>query len=65
MDALLVHYEQSQRTADVRVAMRQFVDDVPSIVSFLRTDMFGYNRDLKNYQPNSMTPFDNMMTVDI
>jgi peptide/nickel transport system substrate-binding protein len=65
MDALLVHYEQAQRTADVRVAMRQFVDDVPSIVSFLRTDMFGYNRDLKNYQPNSMTPFDNMMKVDI
>jgi peptide/nickel transport system substrate-binding protein len=65
MDALLVQYDQSKRTSDDRVAMQQFVADVPSIVSFLRTDMFAYNRDLKNYHPNSMTPFDNMMQVDI
>ncbi len=65
MDALLVQYDQSKRTSDDRVAMQQFVADVPSIVSFLRTDMFAYNRDLKNYHPNSMTPFDNMMKVDI
>jgi peptide/nickel transport system substrate-binding protein len=65
MDALLGHYEQAQRSADVRTTMHEFVDDVPSIVSFLRTDLFAYNRDLRNYRPNSITPFDNMMTVDI
>lgn len=36
-----------------------------SIVSSLRVDLFAYNRDLKNYHPNTITPFDNMMDVDI
>jgi peptide/nickel transport system substrate-binding protein len=65
MDALFGHYEQSQRNADVKVLMQEFVNDVPSIVAFVRVDMFAYNKDLKNYRPNSLTPFDNMMDVDI
>jgi hypothetical protein len=27
--------------------------------------MFAYNKDLKNYHPNNITPLDNMMEVDI
>ena len=65
MDALFGHYEQSERDADDRVLMRRFVDDVPSIVSFMRVDLFAYNKDLRNYHPNNITPFDNMMDVDI
>jgi peptide/nickel transport system substrate-binding protein len=65
MDALLGHYEQSQRNADLKIMMGEFVKEAPSIVSFLRIDMFAYNKDLKNYRPNSLTPFDNMMDVDI
>jgi peptide/nickel transport system substrate-binding protein len=65
MEALLGHYEQSQRNADVKIVMQEFVKDVPSIVAFVREDMFAYNSDLKNYRPNSLTPFDNMMDVDI
>ena len=65
MDALLGHYDQSQRIADLKVTMREFVQDVPSIVSFMRVDLFAYNKDLKNYHPNNLTPFDNMMDVDI
>ena len=65
MDALFGHYEQSQRNADLKVIMQEFVKDAPSIVSFLRVDMFAYNKDLKNYHPNNLTPFDNMMDVDI
>jgi hypothetical protein len=45
--------------------MHEFAKDVPSIVLFVRTDLFAYNKDLKNYHPNSLTPFDNMMDVDI
>jgi hypothetical protein len=45
--------------------MREFVADAPSIVAFIREDLFGYNKVLKNYHPNSLTPFDNMMNVDI
>ena len=59
------HYEQSQQTADIENVDKAFIQDVPSIVSFLRVDMFAYNTDLKNYHPNNLTPFDNMMNVDI
>ena len=65
MDALTGHYEQPQRKADLKIFMREFVNDAPSIVSFLRVDLFAYNKDLENYHPNNITPFDNMMNVDI
>jgi peptide/nickel transport system substrate-binding protein len=65
MDALVGHYDQSERTADLRILTREFVNDTPSIVSYLHVDLFAYNKDLKNYHPNNLTPFDNMMNVDI
>jgi peptide/nickel transport system substrate-binding protein len=65
MDDLVANYDQAGRTADVKVTMREFDKDVPSIVSFMRVDLFAYNKDLKNYHPNNLTPFDNMMDVDI
>ena len=65
MDALFGHYTQPERNQDVKVVMQEFARDVPSIVSSVREDLFGYNADLKNYHPNNLTPFDNMMNVDI
>ena len=65
MDALYAHYTQAERTADVKVVMEEFTKDVPSIVTMLREDLFAYDSDLKNYAPNNLTPFDNMMNVDI
>ena len=65
MEAVFGHYDLSQRKADLKVTMQEFINDVPSIVSFLRVDLFAYNKDLKNYRPNNLTPFDNMMDVDI
>jgi peptide/nickel transport system substrate-binding protein len=65
MDAFFGHYQQSERNQDVKIVMQEFVKDVPSIVSALREDLFAYNKDLKNYEPNDITPFDNMMKVDI
>ena len=65
MDALFGHYDQSERDADLKVLMTRFVADVPSIVSFVRIDLFAYDKDLEGYHPNNVTPFDNMMDVDI
>jgi peptide/nickel transport system substrate-binding protein len=65
MDALYDHFDQSQRNADVRTVEEEFVKDVPSIVTTLREDIYLYNKDLKNWHPNAITPFDNMMDVDI
>jgi len=65
MDDLVQNYDEAGRNADVKTTMNAFANDVPSIVSFVRIDLFAYNRDLKNYRPNNITPFDNMMDVDI
>ncbi len=65
MDALVEDYDPAQRRADLKIVMQQVVRDVPMMVLDIREDMFAYNRDLKNYHPNDMTIFDNMMDVDI
>lgn len=65
MDALFRHYDQAQRNGDQLVIQRQLVKDVPTIVTELREDIFAHNTDLKNFHPNAITPFDNMMNVDI
>ena len=45
--------------------MKHLVADVPTIVMQMREDMFAFNSDLKGYHPNSVTPFDDMLNVDI
>ncbi|MGC1381588.1 MAG: peptide ABC transporter substrate-binding protein [Candidatus Baltobacteraceae bacterium] len=65
MDALFAHYDQAQRNQDVLVVQQELVKDVPTVVTSLREDIFGYNKDLKNFNPNAITPFDNMLNVDI
>ncbi|MDQ2908596.1 MAG: peptide ABC transporter substrate-binding protein [Candidatus Eremiobacteraeota bacterium] len=44
---------------------RAIVDDVPSIVTDAREDLFGISKDVKNFHPNAVSPFDDMMKVDI
>jgi peptide/nickel transport system substrate-binding protein len=65
MMALYGHYQQPQRNGDVVLVQREFVHDVPSIVTGIAEDIYAYNSDLKNFHPNAITPFDNMMNVDI
>jgi peptide/nickel transport system substrate-binding protein len=65
MDALFAHYEQAQRNGDQLTIQQELVKDVPTIVTSLREDIFAYNSDLKNFHPSAITPFDNMMNVDI
>jgi len=65
MHDLYKHYDQAQRNKDVAVVMEQLVNDVPTIVTTGGEDIFFYNKDLKNFHPGALTPFDNMMDVDI
>ncbi|HEY6449378.1 MAG TPA: peptide ABC transporter substrate-binding protein [Candidatus Cybelea sp.] len=65
MMSLYGHYAQEQRNGDVLVVQREFVTDVPSIVTAISEDIYAYNTDLKNFHPNAITPFDNMLNVDI
>jgi hypothetical protein len=45
--------------------LRQMSDDVPVIVQTGRENIFGINKDLKNFDPNDVSLFDDMMNVDI
>ena len=65
MEALFSHFTQRERNADVATLTHQFIKDVPSIVEDGRVAIYAYNRDLKHFHPGSLTPFDNMMKVDI
>jgi peptide/nickel transport system substrate-binding protein len=65
MRAVYNQFEQSERNASVKIVEQELVKDVPTIVTKLNEDVFLYNKDLKNWHPNSITPFDNMMDVDI
>jgi peptide/nickel transport system substrate-binding protein len=65
MDALFGHYQQPQRNADVLIVEQELTREVPTMVTSLREDIYAYNSDLKNFHPNALTPFDNMLNVDI
>ncbi|MDQ2865686.1 MAG: peptide ABC transporter substrate-binding protein [Candidatus Eremiobacteraeota bacterium] len=63
--ALFGHYEQSLRNKDVATFVRELVADAPVVILDQRQDIYTVNKDLKNFNPNSITPFDNFMDVDI
>ena len=65
MDAVYRDYDQTQRNRDVRGLFEAFTEDVPSVVTTGREDIWAYNSDLKDFHPNGVSPFDNMMNVDI
>ncbi len=65
MLALYRHYDQSQRNKDDAVVMEQLNKDVPTIVLMGTEALWVYNKDLKNFNPGSLSPFDNFMDVDI
>ncbi len=65
MDAFKLEYEPAKRKPyDVTVTDR-IAEQVPEIVMDIRDAIFAYNSDLKNFHPNAVDPFDNMMEVDI
>ncbi len=65
MHALYTHFTQRQRNADDRVVMRELYKDVPTIVVMGTDTVWVWNKDLKHFHPNAISPFDNMMNVDI
>ena len=63
--ALFTHYDQGGRNKDDAVVFQGLAEDVPMIVTTGREDIYIFNSDLKNFHPNDVTPFDDMMNVDI
>lgn len=65
MHALYHHYDQAQRNKDDAILFEQLDQDVPTIVTSGREDIFFFNKDLKNFHPGAVTQFDQFMNVDI
>ncbi len=65
MHALYAHYDQPQRNKDDAVVMGELNKDVPTIVLMGTEGLWVTNRDLKNFHPGQLSPFDNFMDVDI
>ncbi|HTU71279.1 MAG TPA: peptide ABC transporter substrate-binding protein [Candidatus Baltobacteraceae bacterium] len=63
--ALYGHYDQAQRNADDRIVFEQLAKDRPQITLEGVQEVYIYNKDLKGFHPNGVSPFDNFMNVDI
>lgn len=58
-------YDDAERAADLREMYHTIESDVPVIVITGAESIYAVNRDIKNFTPNSITPFDDMLRVDI
>jgi peptide/nickel transport system substrate-binding protein len=65
LDQLHSTYDNDQYKADLSKILHIVAADVPVIIQNGRENIFGYNKDLKNFHPNSVTVFDDMLNVDI
>ena len=58
-------YDLNRQKRDSFVAQEQIARDYPLAITYISEDLFMYNADLKNFHPNAVTPFDDMLNVDI
>jgi peptide/nickel transport system substrate-binding protein len=65
MDHAKEHYNRADRVADLKFIQEQVYKDVPIIVLDARRDIYAFNDDLKDWHPNPVAPFDDMLNVDI
>ena len=65
MSDFYTHFSQAQRQKDDAVVFQELNKDVPTIVLMGVSQMYVYNKDLKNFNPSALSPFDNFMDVDI
>ncbi len=65
MNAAKTSYDEGFRKRELDVVQRTVVGQAPTIVLDARRQLAVYNDDLKGWNPNSVSPFDDMMNVDI
>lgn len=65
LDAFKTHYDFASQSRDLAAAVKMIDEDVPTIVTTSREELYAYNKDLKGLHPNNVTFFDDMMDVDI
>lgn len=65
MDDFMRTFDFARQKRDNDIVQERVVDQVPTIVSAIQEELFAHNSDLKNFHPNQVSFFDNMMDVDI
>lgn len=65
MAAFRLEYDPAKRNPYDYIVTDEIDREVPIIVMDIRDNLVAYNSDLKNFKPNPINPFDNMMKVDI
>jgi peptide/nickel transport system substrate-binding protein len=65
MHAVFAHYDQTQRNADDKVLFEALARDRPQFTISGTEEIYIFNKDLKNFHPNDITPFDGAMDWDI
>ncbi len=65
MDAAKTSYDPVVRKKYIDIVQRSVYAEVPTVIITSRRELAGYNSDLKNWRPSSISPFDNMLKVDI
>jgi peptide/nickel transport system substrate-binding protein len=58
-------YEQAERNKDDRILFEALAKDRPQITVMGVQEGYIYNKDLKGFNPNGVSPFDSMTNVDI
>ncbi len=58
-------YDPAQRQPYADFIQEQIFRDAPTIVLDSREDLYSVNRDVRNFNPNAVSPLDDFMTVDI
>ncbi|HTW85323.1 MAG TPA: peptide ABC transporter substrate-binding protein [Candidatus Sulfotelmatobacter sp.] len=65
MEAFKGIYDPKARQKYADIVQEHIANDVPTVIMWIGEDIYGYNSDLKNFHPNQVSPFDDMMNVDI
>lgn len=60
-----LEYDDAKRVPGMRYIQQQIYEEAPLIVLDVRQEIYSYNSDLKNWHPNPLMPFDDMLNVDI
>jgi peptide/nickel transport system substrate-binding protein len=65
MDRAKESYDPAVRKVAIDAVQQAVYAQVPTIIVDVRKQLAAYNSDLKNWHPNSVSPFDDMLNVDI
>ena len=65
MQAFKLEYDAAKRKPYDFIVTDRIASQVPTIVLDIRDFIVAYNNDLKNFHPNAVSPFDDIMNVDI